>query len=268
VTGGALLCLPTTAPAYKPTTICLLNLGAATATTSECAFPPVFRFNGGFSPARLPRKERTPGSLSMSGEFEYPGSESPLQEEIVVSFDRDGAIDAAGLPVCGGKLVEALDVSDARRRCHDSVIGTGKAHMNVPSLAQEPIPFRLTLFNGGVRRGKARILIKASTDQPAVKSLVVRSDIEKARKGRYGLQMVVKVPKIAGEAGQLLDFEVTTGRRAEIKGEGRSYALARCSSGALYGRMESVFADSTRGIGTIVRPCSPRRAEPAAPSAG
>lgn len=69
--------------------------------------------------------------------------------------------------------------------------------------------------------------------------------------------------KAPGSLSQLLDLEVSTGRGAEIKGEGRSYAW-RCSDGALSARAPyesrtgSAFnwlrkADSTnRGVPSMV----------------
>ena len=186
-----------------------------------------------------------------------------------VDLDKNGALDATGLPACGRRQIKNLGLKDVRRACRKSIVGAGVAHVAIGSSEQEPlvVPVPLTLFNGGVRGGTTTLLIHASVPGPSPTPIVVTVKVRKTHKDRYGLQAVAVIPAIANGSGSVLDFRLAIQRQFTYEGERQSYAMARCFDGHLNAGVTGVFEDGTVLTGTLLRPCTPN-ARPAAEKAG
>jgi hypothetical protein len=235
-------------------TICVLS---TTTAASECPPSLLVKFGGSVTPEKLPKHKTAPIAVKLWGTISNDdGSQPPALREATVDFDKNGALDATGLPVCKRSQLEARDTSAARHVCRSSIVGTGTAHVAIES-GSLPIP--LTLFNGGTRVGTTTLfiytLIPMSTPPtPTISTVKLR----KVRGGRYGLQAVTKIPRIANGSGSLLDFSFKIKRIFEYKGKKRSYVMARCSNGNLSAAVRTFFSNGETLTGAVARSCMPQ----------
>ena len=76
------------------------------------------------------------------------------------------------------------------------------------------------------------------------------------RRGRFGLEAVAKVPKIAGGYGSITSLSLSLRRKFTYKGKQRSYLLANCPDSQLVAEGTGIFSDGSRLAGNLVRPCT------------
>lgn len=210
-------------------------------------------FNGGFTPTKLPKTKMAPIKLNVSGKIETTdGIHPPALKEFVLETDKNGSVEAKGLPTCKQGKLEATTTTAAKKACPDSIIGEGKTGVEVEFAEQPPIDIKsaLVLFNGGVKGGKTTIFIHAFLSSPVAAAIVTTVKISKVKNGRYGIKSIASVPKIAGGAGSVTDFSLS------ITEPG--YLLAKCTDGHLDAQGEAVFTDGTRAKGSVIRPCTPK----------
>jgi hypothetical protein len=189
---------------------------------------------GDFAPKALPKFKNAPiithggGSLSTkSGEL------PPILDKFVLEFDKHGALDTTGLPVCTkGKLV-ATDVAAARKACGGAIVGTGFGTAVVKFPEQGPIKVGspITLFNGPKKGRDDTIIAHAHLDYPGPTTFIVPIVIEKIHNGVLGYRVNVKIPKIAGGYGHPISGEAKVGEKWTFKGKQHSYINARCETG-------------------------------------
>lgn len=84
--------------------------------------------DGGFSPTTLPKRENAPIKLFGHAKFSTADGArpSPLRQ-LVLEFDKHGAVETRGLPVCTEKKLIATTTATARRNCSGAIVGTGFA---------------------------------------------------------------------------------------------------------------------------------------------
>jgi hypothetical protein len=241
------LAIAAVAYAYKPTVIRAGNL--------------VLTFNGGISPTRLPKREMAPVSLNVSGKIaSSDGTHVPALKEFVLETDRNGGINAKGIPTCTANKLEARTTKDAERVCPDAIVGEGTTNVEVAFAEQKPIPIssKLLLFNGGVSGGVTTLYVHAFLTNPVSAAIVTTVKVTKVHNGRYGIKSVASVPKIAGGSGSVTSFTLKVGRRFTYKGKPQSFLVAKCPDGHLDARGEAVFTEGTRVKGSVTRPCTPK----------
>ena len=67
--------------------------------------------DGGFTPTKLPRHENAPITIHGGGKISTVNGElPPILETIDIEFDRHGAVDTVGLPICREGQLEATTV--------------------------------------------------------------------------------------------------------------------------------------------------------------
>jgi hypothetical protein len=263
---GAVLAI--SAAAISTTTsyarFCLFQL------TNDCpAFPRLgIRFDAQVTPKKLPKHERLPIAVKLQSQISTSdGTHPSALRELTISFDRNGALNAIGLPVCGRSRLETRSDSAARRACRTSIVGSGTADVEIASLEPERISLPLTLFNGGVKDGITTLFIRSAIATPAPMPIIATVKLSKIHKDRYGLQAVAKIPPIAGGSGSLLDFSLKIKRLFTHKSTQESYAMARCPDGHLDAEISTFFkneakipgvAPTTTIKGTVIRPCTPK----------
>jgi len=215
--------------------------------------------HGGFSPEALPRFHNAPIRLHGGGTVStISGQIPPVLNDITFEFDRHGAVDTTGLPVCTkGKLV-ATDVPTARRACVDAIVGKGFGTAIVALPEQKPIPAStgITLFNGPKVNGFDTFLVHAHLDVPAPSTVLFQVVIEKIHKGVYGYRVDAEIPKIVNGYGHPVSGFINVGRQWTYKGKRHSYLSARCETGRLQARGKFGFEDGTLLIGNFFRPCT------------
>jgi hypothetical protein len=218
---------------------------------------PQFQIEGGLRPTKLPRHAMAPVTLLLGGEISNPQQlQPPALKEVTIDFDKNGTVDARGLPVCklsrlaGGE--EQLPVL-----CRKSIVGTGEAlvEYRTPTQGSIKVPVLLRLFNGGTRGGTTTLFIQSFIPVGNPTPTIATVKVTRLPNGPYGLQAVTQIPPIADGSGSLLDFNLKIRRLFDYKGVKRSFAAARCLDGHLSAKLSTTFDTGDWIEGTLIRPC-------------
>ncbi len=218
--------------------------------------------DGGFAPTKLPRHKNAPITIHGGGKIKtVTGELPPILETIDIEYDRHGAVDTKGLPVCRQGQLEATTVEQARKKCGKAIVGRGKGSAIVKFPEQAPIPASspITIFNGPKKHGNPTVLAHAYLKYPVVTTFIVPVVIEKIHKGIYGYRTKGRIPKIANGAGVPIKGFLKIGKKWTFKGKRHSYISARCENGRLQARGKFRFKDGTYLSGTFLRPCQVRK---------
>ncbi|HET7418637.1 MAG TPA: hypothetical protein VFJ61_13525 [Solirubrobacterales bacterium] len=210
-----------------------------------------FTFDGGFSPSKLPKKKLAPITLTASGKIQTKdGTHPPALKEVVVETDKNGAIDTKGVPVCKSGQLQSRDTKAAEKVCKSAIIGSGQTNVEIEFPEQSPIPVnsKLLVFNGGTAGGKTTLYIHAYITVPTPAAIVTTVKIKKIHKGRYGLESIASIPKIAGGSGSVTSFNLSIGKQKTL--------FAKCPDGKLQAHATSKFDDGTKVSASIVRTCT------------
>lgn len=226
----------------------------------ECAGNLCVGDNGGISPSRLPRHGKAPITARLIGEIETrDGTHPPALQTVDLDVDKTIDIDAVGLPTCSAKQIEATSSAAARHACGEALVGSGSAEVEVAFPEQAPFSSTgpLLLFNGGVRGKTTTVLLHAYVDVPAPTAIVIKATVTHIHRGRFGLHIAARVPRIAGGAGSATRFELKIGRRFTYKGKRESFLVAGCPTGSWVTKGRVTFSDETHLGLTHVFPCTP-----------
>jgi hypothetical protein len=231
----------------------------------------ILTFGSNVSPKKLPKKRLAPIALRISGKVRTSdGTHPSALRQAVVDIDKNGAVNARGLPTCRRGQLEARDTKAAKRVCRKAIVGNGKVDVQINFPEQRSITAHspLTLFNGGAKGRKTTLFIHSFITVPVPAAIVTTVTIKKVRKGRFGFHTVARVPVIAGGSGSLLKFAFKIKRIFKYKGKRRSYIEARCRDGRFQAKvLKALFRNEARTPGvastTVLRsglvvPCTPR----------
>jgi hypothetical protein len=214
---------------------------------------------GGFQPQLLPRRAFAP--ISFQGEVDFStrnGAGRPLAlTEAVIDFDRDGRLDATGLPTCAAAEVANLGTAEARSRCQSAIVGEGLVEALVePAPGAAPVPLKapLTIFNGPPEAGNPTAVLHANLGAPAGQTFAIAAPIERIR-GEFRYRVTLHIPQIAGGLGSLTRLRVEISRRFQSGGKSHSYVSAHCPDSILKTRGRFTFADGTIVEGQVEKFC-------------
>jgi hypothetical protein len=245
----------------------ILAAGAAFAAEAEATAMVETReirieLDAAFQPRNLPVHSFAPVEFSGDVKISKPGGGvPPALQKIVLDFDRDGRLDAGGLPTCAPERIADASVEEARSICKGAIVGTGKIEALV-GLASGPVPTSspLTLFNGPRQNGNPTVVVHARTTVPATETYAFVVPIEK-RRGEFRYRATVDVPPLAGGLGAVTDISVKVGRRYTSGGVKRSYVSARCSDHILRSHGAFTFSNGLviEGVG-LEKYCAQRPA--------
>jgi hypothetical protein len=212
----------------------------------------VLHAEAAFQPERLPRTGHAPirfeGELDLSSRS---GAQPAALTEATIYFDRDGRLEAAGLPTCDAAEVAALSSAAARQACAGAIVGRGTVEAEV---AGATLVAPLTIFNGPAEAGHPTAVLHAPFGAPANQVFSIPVPIERIP-GPYGYRVALRVPPLAAGVGSLTRIQVALGREYRAAGVRRSYISARCSNNLLHVRGHFAFADGTVVDGNIERYC-------------
>ena len=225
-------------------------------------------FGGNASPKAMPKNRYVPVKTNIFGKIETnDGTHPSALREAVVDFDKDTKINVKGLPACKAGQLEARDTKAALKICGKAKIGSGGSHVEIAFPEQKPIlvDSPLTVFNGGEKGGKVKLLIHIFITVPVPAAVVTEVTI--TRKGS-GLHSVAKVPVVAGGSGSAIDFNFNIGRTYTYKGKKVGYGEAKCPDGKFKvstpkilfkneARIPGVAAQTVLKGGLLV-PCTPK----------
>ena len=248
-------------------TLLLVAVAALAATTVAQAITLrvgeiVIVANGGFSPTSLPKNENAPIKLHGSASFKtVDGSRPSPLRQLVIEFDKHGAVETRGLEKCTMAKLVATTTKVARKLCPGAIVGTGFGTAVVQLPEQRPIEASspLTLFNGPEKDGNPTVLGHAHLDYPAPTTYVISIEIEKIHHGRYGFRTVANFPRIANDYGSPVSGHLTIGKTWKYKGKTLSYANAHCADGRLQAKAEFSFKNGDSVQGTVFKPCQVRK---------
>ncbi len=251
----------------------VLGLGVAAVATAKFdtfqAGNLVLKADGGVTPKALPKNKRAPVTVRVSGKIASKDGAHPAAfREATIDFDKNGKLDATGLPTCRGGQLESRDTAAAKKACPKAIVGKGKGKFEIAFPEQRPIGVNapITVFNGGTKGGKTTLFIHSFITVPVPAAVVTTVTIKKIHKGRYGLRSVSKVPVIAGGSGSTLEFSINFGKKYTYKGKKRSLIEAKCPDGHFNADVKNaVFINEAGGPrtkttlqGTVIRSCTPK----------
>jgi hypothetical protein len=218
----------------------------------------ILRADGGFTPRTLPRRGYAP--IEFQGHFDLGSKSGPKPialQQVIVSFDRDGHLDVAGLPTCAVEQVANLGVAEARALCAGAIVGTGHIEAVVVAGGQTfDASSPLTLFNAPPIEGNPAVVLHARTTTPATQVFAIPVPIER-RRGAFRYRATVDLPSILGGNGSISHVDVKIGRRFRTGGRVHSYVSARCTDSVLETRGKFTFADGTIIEGGVEKYCRP-----------
>jgi hypothetical protein len=246
-------------------------VAAATSTTAH-AGNLVLTFGSSVSPKRLPRKKPAPIALFVNGKIKTTDGTHPSAfREAVVDIDKNGQIDTKGLAACHSGQLQARDTKAAKRVCGKSLIGQGKADVDIAFPEQPPIRVHspLLIFNGGEKGGKVTLLIHTFITVPVPAAIVTTVTIKRIHKGRFGYQTVAKVPQIVGGSGSAVDFMFKIDKKfVRFKHHKHPILSAKCPDGHFKAKvLKALFRNEARVPGvapqtvlrsSLVVPCTPK----------
>lgn len=209
-------------------------------------------------PRELPAHGDAPVDISSVIRVKSAGGSAPLAlSQIVFQIDKHGSVDTRGLPVCTMAKLAATTPQVARKRCAEAIVGSGvgEAEVRLPGQAPTRIKSPLTLFNAPPKSGKPGLIAHAYETLPVPKTVLVPFSVERIQHGRYGFQVKIPLPEIAGGYGAATLAEATVGKTWKRGGKTVGYVNARCAGGRLqvYGRLS--FSDGSLFPGTLTSPC-------------
>jgi hypothetical protein len=241
---------------------------ASAATITVRAGNLITTFSGSASPKKLPRNKYAPASTHISGKIKTSdGTHPSALREVVVDIDKDVKLNVKGLPACKPGQLEARDTKAARKVCGDTEIGSGIAHVEIAFPEQRPILVTspLTVFNGGEKGGKVKLLIHVFITVPVPAAIV--TDVTITRKGS-GIHSVAKIPVAAGGSGSAIDFDFKVGKTYAYKGKKVGYGEARCPDGKFKVNVPKILFKNEAKIpnvpaqttlkGSLLVPCTPK----------
>jgi hypothetical protein len=217
--------------------------------------------NGGLTPKAISKTKLTPVAFNASGKVETKdGTHPPAASEIIVEGDKNVAVDTTGYPVCKSGQLQAQDTAHAEAICKSALIGSGTTGIEIAFPESKPIPVnsKLLVFNGGTQGGVTTFFIHAYITVPTPAAVVTTVKIKKIHHGRFGLEAIATIPKIAGGSGSVTSFSLKIDKKYTYKGKKMSVISAKCTDGKIQANVISKFADGTKAEAEIIRTCTPK----------
>ncbi|HEX3734216.1 MAG TPA: hypothetical protein VHU86_03585 [Solirubrobacterales bacterium] len=223
----------------------------------------IISFDGGIAPKRLPRTTVAPVSVRVAGGVKTTaGLRLPQLRTIAVSINRAGRLDDQGLPTCKVGSIQPATEAVAKKRCADSIVGSGHVTLVVRLPSQDDYISRnnLLAFNGPRVHGKKLILAQIYSKNPP--GAIILTFTVKKHQGIYGNVIETTLPSYAENWAYLTQFEMTLGRTWTSHGKEHSYVSASCAAPAGFTKALFPFAKASYKFGTgevlttkVVRSC-------------
>jgi len=209
-------------------------------------------------PRELPAKGNAPITLSSTTRIRVKdGSTPPTLESIDFLIDKHGTVNSKAFPTCRLEQLDRATPAQARKRCAGALVGkgTGKALVTMPGRAPFQITSPISFFNTTPTQGKPTLIAHAYETVPTPKALLVPIVIEKVSRGRYGFEVQVEMPEIAGGHGAATLAEAAVGATRTREGRKVGYVNAHCSGGRLQVEGILSFTNGDRFPTTLTSPC-------------
>jgi hypothetical protein len=238
----------------------VLVVGAcATASGIEaCIGPLCVSSTVDMQPRELPATGNAPITLSSTTRIRTTdGSTPPTLDVIEFLIDKHGTVNGKAFPICPRAKLEAATTTQARKRCAGALVGkgTGKALVTMPGRAPFQISSPVSFFNAAPTGGKTTLIAHAYETVPSPQALLVPIVVERVAKGRYGFQVRVEMPEVAGGYGAPTLAEAAVGATRKRNGKKVGFVEAHCSGGRLQVEGNLTFTNGDRFPTTLTSPC-------------
>lgn len=205
-------------------------------------------FEGGISPAKLPRDRLAPVAVRVAGDVRSASGATdriPQLRRIQVAINRQGRLFDRGLPVCRARQIQPARERSARRICRGAIVGDGSVEVQVRIPGQLPfqVNAKLLAFNGPRRGGEKLILAQAYADDPP--GAFILTFRVKRRRGTFGTVLTTTLPRATREWAYLTHFDLRLHRTYRWRGQRRSYVSAACAAPAGFSTAVFPFARAT-----------------------
>ena len=215
---------------------------------------------GGFTPHKLPKKER--GAITLSARSTIRTADNthlPALDFLKLEFDKHTGVYTKGLPVCTpAKLVNTI-TAQAKRACRKAIIGSGQAGAEIAFPEQEPFFAKapMLIFNAPPRHGHPVFIFHVYAHVPAPTTFVTTAEIGRS-KGLYGTSVYIKIPTIVAGQGSLSFAELSIHKKWKHRGRTHTLLYGTCPTGRFFIRGSLTFKGGFRMAGKVVRSCTPR----------
>lgn len=220
------------------------------------------------APNKLPRDQLAPTSVSIGWNIaSTDGAEPPKLKTIGIEINRNGILDATGLPICPYGKIQPASSARALSNCRASLVGRGEFSALVGLEGQERYVAKgqMLVFNG-IRSGQPVLFGHLYSEYPFANSFVIVFDISRKKKGAYGTALRGALPANLRAWGNLTQVDMRLSRNYRHRGERRSFLSASCPTPkglnlALFRLAKTQFS-FTGGIdvsSTLTETCKVRR---------
>jgi hypothetical protein len=203
-------------------------------------------FNGGISPAKLPRTELAPVAVTMGGKISTTDRTVPPKlEKIALAINSHGRLETKGLPTCSLAKLNSVTATQAKKACEGALVGHGNvtSRVSLPGQGAFASNADLLAFNGKLH-GHQAVLAQVSSGAPLPLTYVIAFEVKKSG-GTFGTSLVATLPPIASEYGYISAFSLALSRRYESHGAKRSFAQASCPAPQGFTRAPFPFAKAS-----------------------
>jgi hypothetical protein len=220
--------------------------------------------NGGIKPRKLPRDQKVPVSVFLSGGVQTTdGSPIPRVNWIRLELAWRGAMNTHGLPVCPRERLTSTTTRQALQACGDSLVGRGQlsAQIFVPNQPAFKVEANLLTFNGRSKAGRPAVWAHAYSMDPPTSFVIpftVRNEDNRT-------VLVTTIRRSVGPWPHVANFKVKVSRIYNHAGGRKSYLNASCpvpkgfSAGFLsFARATYSFAGGEKIVTESVRSCRVR----------
>jgi hypothetical protein len=223
-------------------------------------------FDGELTPHALPRSGQAPIKVAVGARIAAVNGAAPPQlRQISIAINRNGRLDAKGLPVCRLDQIQPSTTADALQACRGALVGQGSfsAKVLLPQQAPFPSAGKVYAFNG-VLHGHPAIFAHVYGSRPVPTSSTIPFEVLPS-KGIYGTVFRASLPQVTSEWGYVTGLEMTLGRNFSYRGERRSYLSAGCPAPKGFPGASFSFAQASFAFGgkktltsTLTRSCGVR----------
>jgi hypothetical protein len=223
-------------------------------------------FGGGISPKALPRDSSAPISVRIEGAIKVLSDEHPpALRRIRIALNKEGRLDAKGLPVCGQGQIERATGSQALAACGTALVGAGGivARTDIAGQANALVRGEVLLFNGVVD-GQPAILAHVFQKKPAPITRVVVFHIRRSG-GSFGSVITGDLPPALNSNGYLTSIFLQLQRNYVFHGKQKAYLSAGCPAPSgfsaapfPFAKVSMSFSDGRTLSSTMTRSCKVR----------
>jgi hypothetical protein len=224
------------------------------------------RFQGGIDPVALPRAQRAPIAVSVTGRVKtLSGERPPALRAIEIELNRGGELNSNGLPVCRYSQLIAVAPARALEACGGALVGEGSyvAKTAFPEQSTFPSDGHILAFNG-VYHGREVILAHVYGTKPVPITRIIVFYIHRSG-GTYGTVIKGSLPDAVNHYGYVVEIALRLHRNYTYRGRQRSYLSAACEAPSgftvatfPFARASMAFADGRTLSSTLTRSCKVR----------